>query len=184
MIEKNSRRVKMTKRLIQEALMELLQDKPLAKVTVTDICKTADVNRSTFYANYVDVEQLLREIEDEVITHIPVSPSFPAVKLDMRFLDMLEHFFEYVKENKKLFKVLIVEANNSKFNERLVAAAMERYHIKVDEADPIMSRYKYIYRISGVVGLMKEWINADFPVDSRSFARLVFRMTTHEVRID
>ena len=42
------RRTKYTKSVIREALFDLLKEKPLAKVTVTDICKLADINRSTF----------------------------------------------------------------------------------------------------------------------------------------
>jgi len=44
----DNRRVKMTKRLMKEALIDLMDQKPLEKITVTEICKIADVNRSTF----------------------------------------------------------------------------------------------------------------------------------------
>ena len=43
-----NRRVRMTKKIIKDALLELLDKKPLDKITVTDICNTADLNRSTF----------------------------------------------------------------------------------------------------------------------------------------
>ncbi len=178
--KKESRRVRMTKRLIQNALLELLEERPLGKITVTDICRVADVNRSTFYANYVDVRQLLTEIEEDIIGQIPVSSDFPKINMDMRFLDMLESFFQYVKDHGRLFKILIVEENNSDFNNRLVDAAMQRYHIKTHANEPLISRYKYIYRINGVIGLIKEWIDADFPIDARTFARFVLKMTTTE----
>ena len=47
-----NRRVRMTKRLLQDALLELLEEKSLEKITVTQVCSKADVNRSTFYAYY------------------------------------------------------------------------------------------------------------------------------------
>lgn len=181
-VKTESRRVKMTKQLIQNALLELLEQKPLGKITVTDICKIADVNRSTFYAYYVDIQQLLEEIEVNIINQIPVSPDFPTVNFDMRFLDMLEAFFKYVKDHGRLFKILIVEANDSDFNKRLVDAAMERYHINKEEDKTLDSRYKYIYRINGVIGLIKEWIDADFPMDERSFARFVIKMTAQNIK--
>ena len=67
-----SRRVKMTKRLMKEALIDLMDQKPLEKITVTEICKIADVNRSTFYAYYEDTRALMLEIEDEVLEHVTV----------------------------------------------------------------------------------------------------------------
>ena len=62
-----NRRVRMTKRCMKDALLELLDKMPLNKVSVTDICNTADVNRSTFYAYYNDIEALLSEIETEAL---------------------------------------------------------------------------------------------------------------------
>ena len=49
------RRTKYTKSVIRQALFDLLKEKPLNKITVTDICKMADINRSTFYSYYEDV---------------------------------------------------------------------------------------------------------------------------------
>ena len=48
----DNRRVRMTKKLIKDAYLELLESSPSEKISVTDICKVADVNRSTFYMYY------------------------------------------------------------------------------------------------------------------------------------
>lgn len=40
----------MTKKMMKDALLEALEGQPLEKITVTDICERADVNRSTFYS--------------------------------------------------------------------------------------------------------------------------------------
>lgn len=44
-----------SKKLIINALVDLLDEKPLDKITVTDIVKKADINRGTFYAHYENV---------------------------------------------------------------------------------------------------------------------------------
>ena len=62
-----NRRVRMTKRLMKDALLELMETKPFEKIKVTDVCAAADVNRSTFYAYYTDTLALLGEIEDDAI---------------------------------------------------------------------------------------------------------------------
>lgn len=56
-----------SRRLIREAFQELLREKPFEKITVTDIVKQADINRSTFYAHYPDVRGLVEDILDEVV---------------------------------------------------------------------------------------------------------------------
>ena len=50
----DNRRVRMTKKLMKDAYLELLERSPSEKISVTDICKVADVNRSTFYLYYED----------------------------------------------------------------------------------------------------------------------------------
>jgi AcrR family transcriptional regulator len=49
---KNNRRAKFTKELIKSSFLTLLQESELPEVTVTEICKLADVNRGTFYLHY------------------------------------------------------------------------------------------------------------------------------------
>ena len=69
--QQESRRVRMTKRLMKEALLELMEEKDLMSITVTAICETADVHRSTFYKYYMDPADLFREIEQDFLDRIP-----------------------------------------------------------------------------------------------------------------
>lgn len=103
-----SRRVKLTKRLITEAFIELLEEKPLAKVTVTDVCSIAEINRSTFYAYYEDVPSLMREIQEDVISRIPAPESLPTVVESLeRFLDMMVPLFDYIQKTANCLKFLL-----------------------------------------------------------------------------
>ena len=56
-----------SRRMIREAFLELLEEKEFGKITVTDITNRADLNRSTFYAHYPDVQGVVEEIQDEII---------------------------------------------------------------------------------------------------------------------
>ncbi|MFR1801122.1 MAG: TetR/AcrR family transcriptional regulator [Faecalispora jeddahensis] len=55
-----------SRRMIQHALVELLQEKELDKITVTDIVTRADINRGTFYAHYADISGVLDSIMENV----------------------------------------------------------------------------------------------------------------------
>ena len=58
----------MTKRLIKEAFIKLMEKTKLNKITVKQICENADINRSTFYAHYSDQYKLFDEIEEDIET--------------------------------------------------------------------------------------------------------------------
>ena len=64
------------KERLENAFWELLSEREYRKITVTDICNTADLNRSTFYAHYEDAAQVLREIESDVMQQLPVDSDF------------------------------------------------------------------------------------------------------------
>lgn len=54
-----------SRRLINQAVAELMQEKPLDKISVTDVVRRADINRGTFYAHYADVSDVLEHQADE-----------------------------------------------------------------------------------------------------------------------
>lgn len=55
-----------SQRVIQEAFLELSKTTLISKITVTDICRIADVNRTTFYSNYDDISGLVQSIVSEL----------------------------------------------------------------------------------------------------------------------
>ena len=65
--QRENRRVRMTKRLMKDALMELLEQRELVDISVTAICEVADVNRSTFYKYYGNPVNLLRELHSSAV---------------------------------------------------------------------------------------------------------------------
>lgn len=59
---KNNRRRRESIERIEKVFIELLQTKELHEITVSDICKRCELNRSTFYANYVDIYELADKV--------------------------------------------------------------------------------------------------------------------------
>ena len=170
-----NRRVRMTKRMIQEAVLELLETTGPEKLTVTDVCQRADVNRSTFYAYYTEIRDVIREIEDDLLQRLPEPP--PAQVPDRQFQEALTAFCDYVQRNERLFRILIVQRDSRRFNQRLVDAVMERYARPAAGPAGLRDRYAYVYCVSGVIGVMREWIEGRFPMASAEFAALLLKMS-------
>ena len=62
-----TQRVRRTKRAIRDALLRLIQEKPVTRVTTTELCAEADINRNTFYAHCATPEDVLAEVEKEFL---------------------------------------------------------------------------------------------------------------------
>jgi len=56
-----------SRRLIRDAYVNLMQEKPIDKISISDIVREADLNRGTFYAHYSNPMDVLMEIADEIL---------------------------------------------------------------------------------------------------------------------
>ncbi len=63
---KNNKRKRESRQKIEQVLIEFLQTRELSQISVSDICKKANLNRSTFYANYVDIYELADTISEKL----------------------------------------------------------------------------------------------------------------------
>lgn len=111
------------------------------------------------------------------MAQLPISsPDAPKPHSDESFLASLEKFFEYVHENERLFRILIIQRDSSNFNQRLVTAVMEKYH-ETTQNNNLTDRYAYTYCVNGVIGIMREWIINDFPISTQSFTEIALKMS-------
>ena len=63
----NNKRRKESQEKIEKAFIQLIQNKEIEQISVTDICQKCNLNRSTFYANYLDIYDLADKIKDRMI---------------------------------------------------------------------------------------------------------------------
>lgn len=181
----DNRRVRMTKKLIKDAYLELLETNPSEKISVTDICRKADVNRSTFYMYYEDPITLRQDIENDLMEQIPVLSKMPSeITSDEQFVAILESFFTYIKDNDRMFRILITQSDNRVFNRRLIDAVLRKYHVESQSGNPLLAKYEYVFIISGVIGLLGAWMEGNYPISARKFSEMVLKMGLKAAEIE
>jgi AcrR family transcriptional regulator len=92
-------RVRRTRQLLQQAFLELFQEKSFASITVQDIAERATVNRATFYAHFEDKYALLDSIIREQFQHLVASKLPPTPGWDISSLRLLiQAVFDFLSE--------------------------------------------------------------------------------------
>ncbi len=158
----DDRRTKYTKSVIRQSLFDLMQDNPINKITVTDICKSADINRSTFYSYYEDVYDLLSQIQNEL---------FENIMFTLNSETWFEDLLNLVDKNRDLCQVLIGPHGDSTFMRQLVYlgydSSMELWKKNYPDAPQVLLDYLYAYMSSGTIGILENWVFSDYalPID-------------------
>ncbi len=67
MEKKEDRRVTMTKRMLKDALTEMLRETDIYHVSIRELCQRADINRTTFYKYYGNQFDLLADMENDML---------------------------------------------------------------------------------------------------------------------
>lgn len=88
---KKDRRVKRTKKMIRDALSELMKNKTFEEISVTDITTKADINRGTFYLHYEDKYDLLEQSEEEIIQEINNIAKRSIHSMDILNQEVIDH---------------------------------------------------------------------------------------------
>lgn len=103
------RRVKRTKRILRECLFRLLEQKPLKEITVKELTEAADVNRSTFYFYYRDINDMMMQIQREIYTvfEAEVIASDSDFNTVEDFTGYIVRFLLFCKENETICKFVV-----------------------------------------------------------------------------
>jgi AcrR family transcriptional regulator len=126
--EKIDLRVRRTQSTLQSALVELIEEKGFAAITIGDIAERAMINRSTFYKHYRDKYHLVESIFSKAIERLPQGlPSSGAnssgsagdKSLQADALEAFVEMFKYFAANARLFRAMLSSDGSSWFQARL-----------------------------------------------------------------
>lgn len=180
MSPKENRRVKATKRIIQNTLVELMQRYPFSKISVKMICSAADVNRSTFYAHYEDKEALLEQIQQDAVNGIKEYIVDTAFTRDaQKAVPTIVEVLQYCRVNQELFKMLLSRPENTTFQQELMALVQEKTIAEICEEerlDPRTSKYLDLFVISGVMSVIRCWLVDGCPESPAEIANILTQL--------
>lgn len=149
---KNNKRRKESKLKIEKAFVELLQGKEVNEISVTDICKLADINRTTFYANYLDIFDLIDKIGERMIEDFH---SLYKEEETNRYNsnDFLKLFY-HVKENQLFYKTYFKLGLDNHFHAYRYDTELAKKYYENKYIEYHMDYFK-----AGITAIIKKWLN-------------------------
>ena len=179
--KKEDRRVRRTKKLLTQALTQLLQEKQINEITVKELTDLADMNRGTFYLYYKDIFDMLEKIEDglfealdEIVSlheHDDVSHQTTPILLDL---------FHFIEENQEMCRVLLSPHGDMNFLHRLNEVVREKClkawpNIRKEKGEADFD-YHYSFVVFGCAGIIRAWVNRNCPESAEKMAEMAYGM--------
>ena len=157
------------------ALISLLKKKPFEFITVSEICKTAGVNRSTFYLHYETINDLLNETSrhllNDFLSYFSTDTQSVALNLmDCKLSELvficdkyLTPYLTYIKDNIEVFRTVLLhnrtfglEEVYKRMFENIFNPILDRFHYPQDDRQYVM-----LYYLNGLSAIILEWLKND-----------------------
>ena len=174
------RRVRRTRRQLQEALAALMREKDLKDITVRELTERADVNRGTFYSHYQDLYDLREQMEEELFRQLSqVLSACPLERTPGGLRPILTAVFQFILENQALF-VTALSGGGERFFSRLLQMIQELYLRQwsgfYDLGGAQGTNYYLEFVVSGVMGLVRSWVRGGMGEPPEEMAALAEQM--------
>ena len=172
MDKKINQRILLTKQLLKNSLMELLETETIHKVSIKTLCEHAGINRSTFYKYYGSQYDLLKEIEQDAVLDII---SILEAKSDKK-ADALCEICCYLDKNALYVRPLINNSNETEFIQMILShPTIQREVQKNIETlyDDTQLGYIFDFITFGCARIVQVWINKKERESGEDIARLL-----------
>jgi AcrR family transcriptional regulator len=160
---------------MDEAFLELLEQKDFAYITVKELCAKSGVNRSTFYLHYETLADLLAESAQHIIDRFVAAmphdtqefleklPERPVEELYLITPEYLVPYLTYVKEHRRVFRTTVEQASALRMTDAYEALSrhvflpiLNRFGVSAADREYLMAFY-----ISGLMAIINRWLQAD-----------------------
>lgn len=177
-----------TAKKMDKALISLLEHKPFEYITVSEICKTAGVNRSTFYLHYENTIDLLNEtarfLLDDFVSYFNIDTKNIANKIRESSLDelvfisdeYLHPYLSYISENQCVFRTVLSHSSSFGFNEifqrlyeNIFNPVLERFNY------PLSNRkYAMMFYLNGITAIVTEWLKDGCEKSIKEVSQIIY----------
>lgn len=182
-MKKVDTRIQFTKMKLREAILELLQDKSINKVTVKDICEKAGLNRGTFYLHYDSPAGLLKDIENQFLEE--------NTKLFQSFLkraeneepNVVEALFASIKANSDIVCILLGPHGDPTFASEILDGmrdgVLDQWQLEFPHYDREDLNFVFDYVLIGSTRLILSWLQDSKGISASQFSKRIERLGYH-----
>ena len=169
-----------SRQMIKKAFAEMLNEKDITKITVTDIVERAGISRGTFYAHYMDVYDLYNAIEANMMETIRETIDLVGAKnIILDPTDVITRALAFLDEKKAYYKLFVTTSRSDSLIDRITTYVAERLTAEVDDSfSPEETKEVKLfiyYSLGAIEHNVKAWLDEKIPLSAAECAALISR---------
>lgn len=171
---KGNQRTVMTDQKIKKVFLDLLKDRELEKISVSEICSRAGIHRTTFYSHYQDVYDLMRKMVGEMYEQIM---GFFLEEGEPLKEGGFLHLFELVRAHRDFFRVYLEISKNHGLDYDFLPEALR---IRVNQLVSVMGwesheelLYHQTFFCEGLSAVIRRWIALGCKEEPRQMCAII-----------
>ncbi len=176
----DDRRVRKTKRALQEGLAELLLETDIRNVTVRELTDKVDIHRATFYSHYKDIYDLYEQIEDSIFEELnKIIVGDPLHTYD----NVFNVIIDYVYNNAKICRMFLSTNGNRTFYDR-IRIFLENQYLEIWKYETNLStateeiQFLVRYHIQGCLAIVCRWAESNYSYPKDKLANIILNTDT------
>lgn len=180
-MERENRRIYVTKKLMREGLLRLLKTQHIDKISVKRLCEEANVNRSTFYRYYTLPKDILLELETEILAQFRIAKPFENYEDIQAYL---ARGIRYMYENADTMRILL--RNTSTDDYTLLMQNFARGMLEVSNIggiSPQKLRLLVAYAGAGSFYTLRQWLEDEDPLRPEELIDFTMELTERCMKI-
>jgi len=181
-VKNNTAKTEITKQKLQNAFWDIHREKSIDKITVREVAEYAGVNRSTFYAYYKDVYDILEQSENELIEALLSEHHWHTANMTdhLQYKKDMRDIGEFFKKHQKPLLVLVGEKGDPRFSKRLWDTAWRGLRENIANVtgrpeDPLLD-YIVEYIINCHAGILMLWFKNGCITQFEQIADLTYQL--------
>lgn len=164
--------------LIRRAFTDLLRQKPIQAITISQLCQQAGINRSTFYTHYTDIYDLREQLEAQMVEDFKQAllPLRDEAQSPPTLVQVTTAVFQCIKEHSDFCIVTLGENGDKTFARKMISLGrqfcMDAYRDYFKDASPRQISYFYAFASSGCIGLLQQWFDDGLTDSAEDMAKI------------
>ena len=148
----NNQRKKESQNKIERVFINLLQTKEVKEISVSEIVKLAKVNRSTFYANYIDIYDLIDKVKEKMINEF-FNVYNEETKMATHSYNFLK-LFNHIKDNQIFYKTFFKLNFDYNWNTDYLNDEMIKWYGTTENKEYHITFFK-----AGLNAIIQKWLD-------------------------